>query len=398
MAQIKQFHNTNSNQNDYDDQIKKHKQKKTMAILIPLLIAVLIVILIKTNSDAKVYSAYSVKSTVDWSVSSDSKMIEYNGDILVYSIDGAYCSDTKGKSKWNITYQMQNPLVNINGDYVALADYNGNTIYVLNKDGKQGEITTDLPIKKFGVSENGYVTVIVANSSTTSIYFYSSDGEKIAYFKTTMEISGYPFDVSISDNGKLVAVDYMYVDSSAGSNQFVSRIAFYNFGSVGQNYEDHYVSGYDYADSVVGILQFMNDETAFAISDTNLYIYKGKQIPELSKSIELPNDVKSVYYDENYIGIVCQGSTETKAYVMDVYNNNGEHTGTIQFDLEYSDIAFHNKSVMIYNANEVSVYTMSGKCKFNSQLESSITLLLGTSSSTEYVFASKNKIDTVKLK
>lgn len=398
MAQIKQFHNANNERNNYDDQIKEHKQKKIMIILVSVILIALIIILIKTNSDAKVYSTYSVKSSIEWSVSSDSKMMEYDGDILMYSIDGASCSDTKGKSKWNITYQMQNPLINMNGEYVALGDYNGNAIYVLDKNGIQGEITTNLPIKKFSVSENGYVTAIVANSSTTSIYLYSSSGEEIAFFKTTMELSGYPFDVSISDNGKMVAVDYMYVDSSGGSNQFMSRLAFYNFGSVGQNYEDHYVSGYDYEDSVIGILQFMNDETAFAISDTNLYIYKGKQIPELSKTIDLPEEVKSVFYNEEYIGFVSQETTDTKAYILDVYNNDGEHAGTVQFDLEYSNITFHNKSVIVYNANEVAVYTMKGKCKFHSELDTGTTLVLGTSSSTEYISVSKSKIDTLKLK
>lgn len=397
MAQIKQFH-TGGDEKDYERQIRAHRGRKIITILLAMILIAVIIIIATINSNNKVYTSYSVKTSIEWSVSSDAQAIEYSGRIIIYSIDGAYCADNKGKSLWNITYQMQNPMVEVNGDYAAIGDYNGSTIYIMDENGKKGEVTTDLPIKKFSISESGYVTAVVANTSTTSIYLYSIDGEQVAYFKTTMDKSGYPFDISISDNGKLVAVDYLYVDTTGSTNQLVSRVAFYNFGSVGQNYEDHYVSGYDYEDSVVGMLRFLDDETSFAISDTELYIYKGKQIPSVDQTIELTQDVKSVFYDENYIGLVYQGNTGEEAYLLDVYNKDGEKTGTIPFTLEYTDIIFSHNCAVIYNSTEAALYTMKGKCRFETTFDENMILVLPTSSKTMYSFVSKNKIDNVELK
>ena len=54
-----------------------------------------------------------------------------------------------------------------------------------------------------------------------------------------MKESGYPVNVSISPNGQLVCVSYMFVDGG----QIKSSVALYNFVADGQNNTDNYVSG-----------------------------------------------------------------------------------------------------------------------------------------------------------
>ena len=56
-----------------------------------------------------------------------------------------------------------------------------------------------------------------------------------------------------------------------------SSIGFYNFSSVGQNYTDNLVGGYGYTDAVVPLLDFMGNDTVFAVADNRLMFYQGKQ-------------------------------------------------------------------------------------------------------------------------
>ena len=166
--------------------------------------------------------------------------------------------DTKGNRVWDQTYQMQNPIVDTCKNVVVLGDYNGNEIYVMNDAKILGNFTTGLPIKAIQVSDNGVVLAVLEDTDVTWIYLYNTQGEILVSFMTTMEESGYPISVAISDNGILVAVSYLFLDNTG----LTSRVAFYNFGDVGDSYNDHLVSGYNYADKIVPLVCFSNNEEA----------------------------------------------------------------------------------------------------------------------------------------
>ena len=74
----------------------------------------------------------------------------------------------------------------------------------------------------------------------------------IATGKTRIDSPGYPVDLDVSDNGELLVVSYVYVDG----NTPTSYVAFYNFGSTGQNQMDNMVSGYTYPDVLVPQVQW----------------------------------------------------------------------------------------------------------------------------------------------
>ena len=58
-----------------------------------------------------------------------------------------------------------------------------------------------------------------------------------------------------------------------------SSVAFYNFGAVGQNNTDNYVSGYDYIDRVVPLARFLDNRSLFAVSDDRIMFFGGAQKP-----------------------------------------------------------------------------------------------------------------------
>ena len=92
------------------------------------------------------YDSHVVKSSLERPDTAATTFLEFNGNILKYSNDGAFYTDTSNNLIWNQTYEMLNPIVNTSGKYVVIGDKKGNLIYILNQSGCCGKIETTKPI------------------------------------------------------------------------------------------------------------------------------------------------------------------------------------------------------------------------------------------------------------
>ncbi len=289
---------------------------------------------------------------------------------------------------------MQNPMVEINGDYVAVADYVGRMIYIFNGSGELGTIQTNLPIREIEVAGNGVVAAVLDNGDVTSISLYYYDGSEIGFFRTTMSKSGYPLDIGMSEDGTLVAVSYLYLDNGV----MTSKVAFYNFGEVGQNKTDNLVGGYDYQNEIVPLVGFMNDSTAFAVANDKLMFYKGSQRPTNQRDVFLKEEIRSVYYGDKYIGLTYINPTAESRYLIDIYNTSGDLKNTLPIDMEYQDIFFNGDYVVIYNAASCIIYNVNGNIKYQGDFDESVRLMIPTNSVLKYVLVLSDRIQTIVLR
>ena len=244
---------------DYKEKIRSHKLAIFYRIVLTLALVVAGIAFFIIQWKNKVYTQGAVTSSFPVIIVQGATVKELGGNILLYSKDGASCLDAKGNAVWNRTYEMQTPLISICDQMMAIGDYNGRAIYVMDKNGEKGTINTNLPIRDFCVSSNGVVAAVLDDADVTRIYVYNGNENTdtpIVYGKATMDKSGYPVSVSLSPNGNLMAVSYLYVDSG----NMKSSVAFYNFGEVGKNETDNYVSGFDYLDTIVPYVQFMDND------------------------------------------------------------------------------------------------------------------------------------------
>lgn len=379
---------------NYREKIKSHKFTifyRTVLVII-LLVAVGAALYIQWEN--KIYTESLVVASVETSITQDAKLMPFAGYLLSYSKDGAGCMDTKGNAVWNQTFEMQNPIVDICQNVVAIGDYNGRTIYIMNTGGPVGNITTNRPIRNFCVAANGVVAVVLDDTDVTLIYLYDSQGNELVHFRTTMKESGYPVSVSISPSGELVCVSYLFVDSG----QMKSSVAFYNFGAVGQNSTDNYVSGYDYLDTIVPFVRFLDNKSAFAVSDDRIMFYGGAQKPVSIAENLISEDVQSVYYGDEYVGLVFNSTESSNRYRLDVYHRSGELAQKIEFDMEYSDILFHEDQIIIYNETECCIYNTNGIEKYSGNFSRSVRTLIPLKSSYSYMIVTPDSIDTIELK
>ena len=313
--------------------------------------------------------------------------------LLTYSKDGISYTDIKGNALWNQTYEMQNPMVRVAGTRVAVADYNGHIIHNIDQAGNSVEIDTNLPIREFAISENGMVAAVLEDTNITWIYLYNSQGDKVAYVKTTMQKSGYPAALALSPDGKLMAVSYIAVEN--GSTK--SSVAFYNFSSVGQNFVDNFASGADYVDAVIPYITFLSNDTAFAVADNRLVIYSGDQRPKSSADVFLDGEIQSVFYSGSYIGLVFLDTTGQGKYRLDVYNTSGTVVTSQYFDIEYKDIILYKDSIIIYNETQCMIANLHGLVRFHGEFENPL-LLFSPVSAKKYLAVSKDSIDIIEMK
>lgn len=395
---MNKYLNEPTKSSDMDQKKMKHKIARHRRLNFYKMLALIAVVAIAGVSlyfywDSVVYTDYEVKQTYSFQKSSDAYIKKLGDSILVYSKDGMSCIDNKGKTLWNQTYEIQNPIVRTCKNVVAIGDYNGRSIYVASNEKILGTINTATPIRDFCVAANGIVAAVQDDGTVTSIYIYDTSGNNPVYFRTTMSKSGYPLGVDISDDGKQVAVSYL----KAEAGEISTNVGFYNFSAVGQNYTDNLVSGYGYQDQIIPVISYMNNDSAFALGDHKLIFYQGSQIPINVADIWINDEIKSVFYDRNYVGLIFADATEGAKYRLDIYNTSGTLVGKIPFDMEYKDVLFDTNSIIIYNDNECKIYNWKQYLKYEGIFQEQISFILQANSVDKFTYVTEDKIQNIQL-
>lgn len=378
----------------YKEKIARHKM--TTFYRIALIIAALAVLMVFIYAQYKrhVYTDYDVVASIERESVSGSTDVGLGNAILTYSKDGAHCMNAMGSVNWNQTFEIQDVLRAISGNVVAIGDYNGRSIYVANSEKLIGEITTTMPIWNLAVSSNGYVTAVLADSDLVWLHIYDSSGKHIYEGQARMDGSGYPVSISMSPNGELLCVSYLYLDAGI----LKTSVAFYNFGEVGSNVSDNLVSVWNYPDSVVPQVAFMNDNTAFAVGDGRLMIYSGSHKPSPQREDLFEREVRSVFYNDKYIGLVFFSDNTENRYMMKVYDTAAKEVGVYYFDLDYTEIFFEKNDFVVYNETECLIMTYHEIVKFDGEFTKPVRLMLPGGGAYRYLLVTDDSIDTIQLR
>lgn len=371
--------------------IRIHKiQTLAKSVVLIGVVAVLIVLFIRQYKN-QVFSGYVMTRQAEFTILDSTSYLENNGTIIRYSKDGISSTNAKGKMVWNLTYEMQSPIVKMTDAYTAVGDYNGHVIYLIDNGGTTYEVDTRLPIRDFAVSSAGAVAAVLEESGSSWINVFAKDGTQIVEAKSTMSKTGYPMSVSIS--GEVMGVSYFYVDG----NTMRSSVTFYNFGGVGENTTDHIVSSYAYTDAIVPMVQFMNQETAFAVADNRLMFYEGSKKPVSSADILLDVEIQGVYYSDTHVGILFYDQTGEYKYRMYVYDTSGKKVLDYGFDMDFKDILIRNDQIMIYNESKCMVVGLNGKQKYEGIFEDRVHFAAPTSSPRKFILILNDGLATMEF-
>lgn len=391
---MKEKQKRNQERLNYKDKIMRHKLQNVYRILLIVVVVLAVIGIVILQYNRHLYTGYDVVSSIPLDLTSGTIDVRLQNCILTYSKDGAHCTTAKGIVNWNQTYQIQDIKLAINKNVAAIASYNGREIYVQNTEKPLGTITTNMPIRDVAVSANGDVTAVLSDSDVIWINTYDMDGKMRFTGQVHMQETGYPVDVSLSPNGILLAVSYVYLDAGEMKN----NVVFYNLGPVGENMSDLIVSAYSYSDLLIPEIYFADDETAFAVGDNRLTVFKGNQTPVDGAGHIFDKEIQAVFYGEKYVGLIFGSDDAEHTYKLEIYNTDGKKVTTYYFDLDYTDIFFEEKDFVIYNENECRIITYGGTEKFNGMFSKPAELLIPTNGTYRYTMVTATSIDTIQLK
>ena len=381
---------------DYRAKIRKHRLAFVYRIALAVagfgVLAAIVYIQYKNH----VYTDYEVISSINKSYVNGTRSDRLGECILTYSADGAHLTDSQGSVLWNQTFEMQNQIVEISGDVVAIGDYNGHEVYVLNSKEKLYRVDTTMPIRSIAVTASGRVAVAVADTKITWIYVYDVDGTPIYEIKTTMAQSGYPVSFAFSPNGELLGVSCIYVESGVVK----SHVAFYNFGAVGSNKSDYLVNGYTYPDTIIPYIQFLSGDSAVAIGDDRTVFYEGDQIPTLLTQYIYEDEIQGVYHSDTHVGVLFPSDEAEARSKMIVYGADSGKVGTYYFDTDYHDIFFAEDYFVAYGNKECLIRTFDNIDKYEGTFSKTVNLMLpvGNGGNYRFLLMTDDSIDTIQMK
>ena len=378
---------------NYELRLSRHKRnivKKTVITVVAIAAAVTAV---DFYIEKRSYHNYKVVQSSEQEDVVSTSYIEMDGDILRYSPDGVSLVSDKMSTLWSETYQMQNPVADVNGTRAVIADKDGTTLEIYDKSGKTGSVTTSYSIIKARVSKSGLVAAILDGGDDTWIDFYSTDGSLIAENQTKIDDPGYPLDIAVSEDGVVMMVTYQFVDGS----DTTSYVAFYNFGDVGQNEDDRIVSGYKYEGVVVPQIQYLSNNRSIALKDNGFTIYQGSQIPKEVKTIETDKEIVSTFYDDDMVGLVFKNDSKDKQYIMEVYNTaDGKLKFKEDFNIPYTTIKLSGGNILMYNSSQMCVMNSRGVQKYLGSVDGTIKDFFKIGMN-RYLLVLDSGVDVIKL-
>ena len=367
---------------------RRIRPNRTMVILGVLIIAAVAGIVFVFNH---VDQNYDVLSTVENEDTQSSEYIQMGDDLLKYGNESVSLLSQSGDTLWNQTYDMSDPAVSILEDTAAIYDRRGTSMYVVKIEGPVGPISTDFPIVKAEVTLSGSVAAILEDGEKTWVNYYSSDGSLIVENQTRMENNGYPLDLAVSPDGAVIAVSYLIVDSG----EISSHLVFYNFGQAGQGQVDNVVAEFTYEDTVVPDLVYFSEGTCVAFRDDGFSVFQGGDTPEESENTQIDTQMSSLFYNEEYFGIVTEG--EEESYLITLYGPEGRQRCSREFDMEYQNISVSGERIILWDGPQVEIYDLGGKLKFQGDVREGTVRNLFQMSRNRYLLISDEGIKMIRL-
>jgi hypothetical protein len=342
----------------------------------------------------KKWNYRSLEVTADQTVDNpvSSSYIRFGTGVLRYSADSATYIDGDHKSRWETTYSMDSPKVDISGDCAVIYDAQGSDLVVCDTGGETNRITAELPVSRAAVSERGTVAALMSDSSGTLIRYYSSEGSEISTIRTSMSDPGYPMSFAISDDGTLLAVSYLTLTD--GTLQ--SGVSIYSFASEGQAKVDNIVGSFSFSGELIPEIRYLSGDTLAVFRDDGFTVIDGGAVPKIRSEVKTDSTIESLFYNDRYVGYVLENDSDTEPFILNVFDLDGREMTRTAFSFTFETVEFSGTQISLYNRDKLCVYGVDGEKKFEGSCGESPDQFLATGTK-QYVISDESGIKWLRL-
>lgn len=372
---------------------------KRLVILITVIVVVVVVfgiISIRRAIASREYKSYEVLQSVETSGDNIADYVQYGNSVLKITKDGTSYIDKNGNTIWDCSYAMKMPKAKVSGDYAVVADMNGRDVYLFDKTGKCSNQTLNYDISNVDVASQGIYVVVLAGVDCNYINAYDKNSNSVYEMKTSIENSGYPLDVALSEDGKKLFTSYVQISGTA----MPDYLAAYNFGSVGKNENaDRLMSGFQFDSTVFPLVEFLDNNTVACFGTDRIELYTMSEKASEKAEIDLGDkEMLGVFYNQNYIGYISANNSGKDKYTLYVYNTNGKLESETPINNSFTKIYATEDEIIIVGDFDCSIYRMNGTKKFQTTFNKSLVNIVPDGNKNEYIVIFENETQTIKLK
>lgn len=255
------------------------------------------------------------KESMAVDVSSKAMIAAYDAEFLLCTKDGVKYYASMGDQKWNDTFNMTSPILQQEGNYMAVGDLGGKTIRVYDRSGKLYDLQTEGSPMQFALNESGYLSVITKETNLYRIRIYNDKGTLL---KERIEESGgvYPLCADISDDGRIFAVSYLDTTDILP----IGRVVFFYISAAeSEEHTDSMFAAVEKQGEIIPIISYRKGDMLAAVSDAAIY------------GIDPEGREKWSYPLENTIDRIALGAKDAIVIALgeSVAGKEGRQNGTI---------------------------------------------------------------------
>ena len=193
--------------------INKKKLIITISNIVIIVFAIILIGLYTSNKEIREWIDKNIfrkevlqdkVATIDLNEGQNTNIYAFNKyiGILNKTKFSIYCNT--GNEEKTLEIQISNPIFNAANRFLAIAENKGQKLYLITDKEISWDATIEGNISQIHVNKNGYVAVVIVNTSCkTVIKMYSPQGKEMfnAYLSSTRAV-----DVSISNDNKYLAI------------------------------------------------------------------------------------------------------------------------------------------------------------------------------------------------
>ena len=348
------------------------RHRKKILVFFLCIVAVILWVLV---FNLRKYDDFDVKETYERVDSAETHYVDFQDNFLKYSRDGAFYTEYDGDLIWNYTYEMDDPHIDVCGNYILIYDVQGTQAAILTNTGFKQTIKTAMPIVDANIASQGTVAILM------------QDGEA----------GGYPLAIALSSTAQRLMVSQLDVKDG----NVKTTISFYDFSNKGKDEIDNIVATYSFSDQIIPQIAYVDGDKAIAFGDSEVIVFNNNSKASIAKETFVDGQIKSVFYDDKYWGIICQATDDEGKYIdqMTVYTLTGRKRCQKTIDIASTNAEFvANHEIVLSNNKEVELYTLQGIKKFAYEFSTSIYKIIPQDASRRYVFVEDGHTDVVRLK
>ena len=165
----------------------------------------------------------------------------------------------------------------------------------------------------------------------------------------------------------------MYLDQGV----IKCKIVFYNFG-LGKNDPNRVVGIFfpkDLGDAMAGRVRFLDESHSVIFTDKGIQFFSTRveTSPELVSQIPIEENIRSITYAQDKVGIVTDNVEGGDPYRLRIYDREGSPVFEKPFNYQYTGFDIDGDLVLLYNDSSCKVYNMTGSEKYNGTFDFTVS-------------------------